>query len=119
MKKLLTGATIAAVVAGGAALVTSLSPTVAIAHAELGNSWEAEFNGWACNTPTATAAEEYGYMGSCVRRADEIQIVPPPAQPASYLVPVSAPGDVCDAGAISEGVGVPVSVVRCHGDWAY
>jgi hypothetical protein len=39
-----------------------------------GNTWSAEFDGWLCASPTAAAAESYGYSTSCTRDADEIQV---------------------------------------------
>lgn len=38
-----------------------------------GNSWSAQFDGWGCSTPTATAAESYGYIGQCTKEGTEIR----------------------------------------------
>jgi hypothetical protein len=39
-----------------------------------GNTLAAEFNGWVCAMPTATAAEQDGYSVQCLRDDDEIRV---------------------------------------------
>ena len=79
----------------------------------LGNTWSAEFDGWGCASPTATAAQINGYFTSCHRGGDEIQIrasSPPSAEPMS---------NSCDPAAIARDLGQNLNVERCYGDWAY
>lgn len=91
---------------------------VSLSH--VGNSWSAEFDGWGCSMPTAVAAEQYGYIGQCLRGDDEIRVVASSsdaAQPSQ--TPAAEAPDSCDAATISEDIGRSVQVVRCYGAWAY
>lgn len=79
----------------------------------LGNTWSAMFDGWGCATPTATAAQIYGYSTSCQRDGDEIQIRTSRTQSAEPL------SSSCDPAAIARDLGQNLNVERCYGDWAY
>lgn len=41
-----------------------------------GNTWSAQFDGWGCASPTATAAALEGYSTTCSRGGTEVQIRP-------------------------------------------
>lgn len=81
-----------------------------------GNTWSAEFDGWLCASPTATASDEYGYLTSCTRgTTDELQIRRSPAGQTPSVARASG----CDSAAISRDMDQQLNVVRCQGDWAY
>ncbi|MEZ0342881.1 hypothetical protein ACAG25_23230 [Mycobacterium sp. pV006] len=78
-----------------------------------GNTWSAEFDGWVCTTPTAAAAEAYGYMSACRDSiGGEILVTPERVSPEPTWVP-------CDATVIAADLGELVHVRRCYGSWAY
>ena len=81
-----------------------------------GNTWSAEFVGWLCASPTATAAEQYGYSTSCTRgTTDEVQVRSAGATPVGHL-PAAPPPAGCDPAAIWADLGQQLNVERCHGD---
>ncbi|WP_422742044.1 hypothetical protein ACN27E_13475 [Mycobacterium sp. WMMD1722] len=76
-----TGDTGAVFVTGGAMTCDEATSVVdrylhdpGLVHA--GNTWAAQFDGWDCAMPTATAAETYGYSAACRRADGEIQVRP-------------------------------------------
>jgi hypothetical protein len=80
-----------------------------------GNTLSAGFDGWGCASPTATAAEIYGYSTSCERGSDAVQIrvgstPDAPAAPLSYG---------CDPAGIARDLGTGATAVRCYDQWAY
>ncbi|MCG7592746.1 hypothetical protein MHN84_01900 [Mycobacterium sp. PSTR-4-N] len=80
-----------------------------------GNTDSAEFDGWNCASPTATAAELYGYTTSCARNdGAEIRVLPAPAA-SSHSQPLAN----CDPSAISADLGQRLNVIRCYDGWAY
>lgn len=87
-----------------------------LAHS--GNTWSAEFDGWACASPTAAAAEEYGYTTACNRGTDEVQVRPGAVTTTGNFRAAPPPAG-CDPASISADLGQQLNVQRCYGDWAY
>ncbi|PQE00372.1 hypothetical protein CYL16_12180 [Mycobacterium sp. EPG1] len=113
-----TGVTESVFVVGGSVSCTDAMAVVdrylhdpSLEH--VGNTWSAQFDGWGCASPTATAAQIYGYSTSCRRDGDEIQIRSSTIQSAEPL------SNSCDTAAIARDLGQNLNVERCYGDWAY
>ena len=80
-----------------------------------GNTFSAEFDGWNCASPTATAAELNGYTTLCAHTdGSEIRVLPAPAANGQ-----SQPLATCDPSAISADLGQRLNVIRCYDGWAY
>jgi hypothetical protein len=77
-----------------------------------GNTMSAEFDGWLCASPTATASDAEGYSTVCSRGQDDQVTIRQPGH--------TSPSDAqCDAAAVNRDLANEYTVERCYGTWAY